>query len=279
MSTRNKTLLGLITAGLLTAGVAWAADVPGTTISDRTVVPVEGSGTVTLELVTEGLAIVEAIPDEGWTVTVERSIGSEVEAHFDSAGSRVDFNAELKAEGEIEVEIERFVGGSSTSSTTLITSTSVTAPSTSSTIDAPVSTTIDDDGVSTSTTGGESSTSTTVDDNDASTSTTVDDNDASTSTTVDDNDAPTSTTIDDDIVDLPDGPRIFTVGAAGTVVVNVEAGRLALATVTTGLGWSYEVETAESDDIRVEFESHLDAEAEIRVRINDGRLEVRIENN
>jgi hypothetical protein len=268
MSTRNKTLLGLITAGLLTAGVAWAADVPGTTISDRTVVPVEGSGTVTLELVTEGLAIVEAIPDEGWTVTVERSIGSEVEAHFDSVGSRVDFNADLEAGGEIEVEIERFADGSSTSSTTLITSTSVTAPSTSSTIDAPVSTTTDDNGGSTSTTGAENSTSTTVDDNDASTSTTVDDNDET-----------TSTTIDDDIVDLPDGPRTFTVGAAGTVIVNVEAGRLVLATVTTGLGWSYEVEKAESDDIRVEFESHLDAEAEIRVRINDGRLEVKIENN
>ena len=275
MSTRNKTLLGLITAGLLTAGVAWAADVPGTTISDRTVVPVEGAGTITLELVTEGLAMVEAIPDEGWTVTVERSIGSEVEARFDSAGNRVDFNAELKAGGEIEVEIERFVDGSATSSTTLITSTSVTAPSTSSTIDAPV-TTVDDDG-STSTTGGEGSTSTTVDD-DASTSTTVND-DVSTSTTVDDNDGTTSTTIDDDIVDLPDGPRTFTVGTAGTVIVNVEAGRLVLATVTTGLGWSFEVEKAESDDIRVEFESELDAEAEIRVRINDGRLEVKIENN
>ena len=269
MSTRNKTLLGLITAGLLTAGVAWAADVPGTTISDRTVVPVEGSGRVTLETVTEGLAIVEAIPDEGWTVTVERSIGSEVEARFDSAASRVDFHAELNAGGEIEVEIERFVHGASTSSTTLITSTSV---------DAPV-TTIEDDDVSTSTTGGEISTSTTVDDNDASTSTTVDDNDASTSTTIDDNDATTSTTIDDDIVDLPDGPRTFTVGTAGTVIVDVEAGRLALATVTTGVGWSFEVDKAESDDIRVEFESVLDAEAEIRVRINDGRLEVKIEHN
>lgn len=267
MSTRNKTLLGLITAGLLTAGVAWAADVPGTTISDRTVVPVEGSGRVTLETVTEGLAIVEAIPDEGWTVTVERSIGSEVEAHFDSAGTRVDFNAELQASGEIEVEIERFVDGSTTSSTTLITSTSVTAPSTSSTIDAPVSTTIDDNGTSTSI----------IDE--GSTSTTIDDNDASTSTTIDDNDETTSTTIDDDIIDLPDGPRTFTVGAAGTVVVNVEAGRLALATVTTGLGWSFEVDKAESDDIRVEFESQVDAEAEIRVRINDGRLEVKIENN
>ena len=197
MSMRTKALFGLITVGLLGAGVAWAADVPGSTISDQTVIPVEGAGVVTVELVPAGLSLIEAVPEAGWTVTVETSVGREVEAHFDSAGSRVDFSAELD-DGVIDVEIERrLAGADSGSSSTTITSTSVTAPSTTtSTSQGSTSTTVDDNGGSTSTTSGGGSTSTTLDD-DGSTSTTVDDDDnGSTSTTIDD-DGSTSTTIDD----------------------------------------------------------------------------------
>src|SRR5680860_392822 len=179
MSTRNKALTGLTTAALLIAGVAWAADVPGTTITDRTVVPVDGAGTITLELVSAGLSMVEAVPEDGWTVTVETSVGREVEARFDSGTDRVDFNAELE-DGEITVEIERSVtGSSSTSSTTLITSSSTTAPPSTSSASSSTSSTIDESG-STST-SAPASTSTSIE---SSTSTTIDDS-TGTSTTVD----------------------------------------------------------------------------------------------
>src|SRR5680860_1408734 len=205
MSTRNKALTGLTTAALLIAGVAWAADVPGTTITDRTVVPVDGAGTITLELVSAGLSMVEAVPEDGWTVTVETSVGREVEARFDSGTDSVDFNAELE-DGEITVEIERSVTGSSSTSTSI-----------------------------------DSSTSTTIDDS-TGTSTTVDS--SSTSTTID----------DDDVLDLPDGPRTFEVGSGGAVTVGISGGRLSLVSVAANSGWSYEVDKAEPDDVRVEFE-------------------------
>jgi hypothetical protein len=277
MSIRNKTLFGLITAGLLVAGVAWAADVPGTTVSDQTVIPVEGAGMVTVELAPAGLSLVEAVPEAGWTVTVETSVGREVESRFDSNDTRVDFSAELE-DGNINVEIERRVAAPSGSSSTTITSTSVTAPSTtSSTVDRPTSTTTDDGGsTSTSIDDDGGSTSTTVDDDGGATSTTIDDDGGSTSTTIDDGGS-TSTTINDDTIDLPDGPRTFTVGAAGSITVNIQSGRLALTAVIVASGWSYEIDKSESDDIRVEFEKGDDSEAEIRVRINDGSLEVEID--
>jgi hypothetical protein len=59
--------------------------------------------------------------------------------------------------------------------------------------------------------------------------------------------------------------------------VNIQSGRLALTAVIAASGWSYEIDKSESDDIRVEFEKGDDSEAEIRVRINDGSLEVDID--
>ena len=67
-------------------------------------------------------------------------------------------------------------------------------------------------------------------------------------------------------MNLPEGPRTFTVGSAGSVVVDIQGGRLSLAAVNPASGWSYEVDKAEPDDVRVEFEKG-DSEAEIRVRL------------
>ncbi|MFP3913801.1 MAG: hypothetical protein ACLFWM_02925, partial [Actinomycetota bacterium] len=87
--------------------------------------------------------------------------------------------------------------------------------------------------------------------------------------------ATTSTTVDDDdLVSIPDGVEVFQVGAAGSVTVEAVSGRLALVSVQPSAGWSFEVDKAESDDIRVEFESGAEAEAELRVRVRHSGLEV-----
>ena len=62
------------------------------------------------------------------------------------------------------------------------------------------------------------------------------------------------------------------------MTVGISGGRLSLVSVAANSGWSYEVDKAEPDDVRVEFEKG-DSEAEIRVRINDGHLEVEIDND
>lgn len=67
-------------------------------------------------------------------------------------------------------------------------------------------------------------------------------------------------------------------GAAGSLTINIGAGTLSLSSVDANDGWGYEVDKNEPDDIRVEFEQG-DAEAEIRVRIKDGHLQVEIDND
>lgn len=133
--------------------------------------------------------------------------------------------------------------------------------STAVTVDDSTATTIDDD-----------RTSTTVDD---STSTTMDDSsdDDSTSTTTPDDDSTSTTTPDDSdarqVVEL--GMRSYTVGSAGTVVMD----GMVLVGVTTNPGWTVEIDESSTDRIKVEFENG-EAEAEFELRI-DGRLEIKTE--
>lgn len=265
MSTRNKTLLGLTVAAMLIAGVAWAADGPTeASVTDRTVIPVEGAGTVTLEVITGGLAIVAAEPDPGWTVTVQASVGAEVEAHFESDEERVDVKAQL-ADGRISVEIERRLPGTS-STTVLVTTPSTSSTSTSTATDDPTSTTAPS---TSSTVIGDDSTTTTVGDPTSTTSTTLKGHDGGT----------TSTTRDDrPLIGIPDGIRTFEAGVAGSVTVELRAGALSLVSVDARHGWTYEIEKSRSDDIEVEF-SRGDAEVEIRIRADDGRLEVRVDSD
>jgi hypothetical protein len=134
-------------------------------------------------------------------------------------------------------------------------------PSTS-TSDDSTATTLDDD--STSSTIDDDSTATTLDDD--STSTTVDDD--STSTTLDDSDDRDGTLID--------ATKLFAVGSAGSVVVEVRAGQLILVDVDVNSGWSYEVEKDRGDEIEIRF-SNLSIRAEFEARIHHGALEVEIE--
>ncbi|HEX2154998.1 MAG TPA: hypothetical protein VHL52_13610 [Acidimicrobiia bacterium] len=266
MQMRSKVLMGLITAAMLIAGVAWAGSGDPEDAVPVTVIPVDEAGTVSLGQVEAGLSILAVEPKPGWTVTVEVPLGREVEARFESDGARVDFEAELE-DGEVRLTVERLAAGATSSSTSTTFTTDL--DSTTSTSEASTSTTQG----TTPSTSPTSTSSTKV--TTPSTSTTVEStstSQATTSTT----EGTTSTTIDDndDVVSIPDGVKTLPVDAAGSVTIEIRSGRLNLVSVDANGGWSYEVDKAEGDDIRVEFESDSDTEAELRVRIKDGRLEV-----
>lgn len=144
------------------------------------------------------------------------------------------------------------------------TSTSVDA-STSTTADAATSTSVDDDPGSTTSTSIGATTSTSA----AGTRSTSidDDDDTTTSTTIDD---------DNDRSQVPDGVTSYVIPGVGTVTIEASAGQIFLASVSAP-GWNVEHDKIESDRIELEFTNELDAEAEFEARINDGRVEVRIE--
>jgi hypothetical protein len=141
-----------------------------------------------------------------------------------------------------------------------------------------VTSTTGDDATSTSARSGatsvsadtSSSTSATIDDGDGRTSTTVDD-DGSTSTTLDD-DGSTSTTIDDDSVGIADQVLDFEVSGAATVTIQVAAGRLVLLDIDLNAGWHHEIKKLEADEIEIRFEKG-DSRAELKVEVDDGRIE------
>lgn len=143
------------------------------------------------------------------------------------------------------------------------------AASTGATVDSSTSTSLDDSSSSTSTSLA-ASTSTSADSS-STTSTTVG---SSTSTSVD---STTSTSTDDnDRSVVPDGVTVHTIPGVGSVTIEAALGQLILVDVTAP-GWNVEFDKVESDRIELEFTSAADAEAEFEARINDGRIEVRIE--
>jgi hypothetical protein len=263
MFQRKKLFAGATVALLLVGGMAWAAsggDVASAQVqtNDSTVVPIDGVGQVTLEELEAGLSITSAVPVEGWTATVTRSLGSQVEVRFDSdTEGRVDMTASLGGDG-ITVDIRRELAAETSTSTSRATSTTV-RPTTTSTVDRSTTSTVDDGGT----------TSTSLDD--GTTSTSLDD-DGTTSTSLDD-DGTTSTSLDDDPL-VEDGVRTFVVEGAGTVTIEVRSGLLVLLSVDASAGWAAEVDKQESDEIRIEFEASGDAEAELRVKVGSGGLEV-----
>lgn len=285
MFTRTNLLAGVTAAVVLIGGVAWAASAPPPSSSasgdvrttDSTVIPIDGVGQVTFERIEAGLSVTSAIPVAGWTASIERPAGAAVEVRFESVdGGRVDVVAEVDS-GGIRVDIRRALPEETSTSTTVVTSS--TRPTTSSTApDASTSTSAAGGGTtSTSLTG---STSTTIDD-DATTSTSLDDSttstsldDASSTSTSLDNESSTSTSLDDDGSTVPDGVRTFVVEGAATVTVDVRNGALVLLGIDVASGWTAEIDEQDSDEIRIEFEGSDDAEAELRVRVQNGNLEV-----
>jgi hypothetical protein len=154
------------------------------------------------------------------------------------------------AGGELVTQVRR-LGSQSTSSS--VTSSSVTSSSVTSSTGA---TTMDDD-----------STSTTLDDH---TSTTFDDD--HTSTTIDDDH--TSTTVREE---TPPADRSVTyqVADAGTVTVLIASGQLTLLDVGANAGWSFEVEDAGGDRVRVEFDNG-DDDIEFRLQFHGSELRLEI---
>ena len=150
---------------------------------------------------------------------------------------------------------------SSTDATVQSSTEATVASSTGATVDSSTSTSLDDRSSSTSTSIA-ATTSTSADSN-STTSTTVG---SSTSTSIDDNDRSV----------VPDGVTVHTIPGVGSVTIEAASGQLILVDVSAP-GWNVEFDKVESDRIELEFTSAADAEAEFEARINDGRVEVRIE--
>ncbi|MDX1449204.1 MAG: hypothetical protein R3246_09095 [Acidimicrobiia bacterium] len=137
--------------------------------------------------------------------------------------------------------------------------------STSVTVDDSPSTTVE--GESSTSVTIEGSTSTTIDDDNE----TDDDNDDTTSTTVGDDDDDDSETDDDARPAVELGMRSYTVGNAGTVVMD----GMVLVGVIANPGWTVEIDEASADRVEIEFVNG-EAEAEFELRI-DGRVEIKTE--
>lgn len=157
------------------------------------------------------------------------------------------------------------------------TSTSVSLDDSSSSTDATVASSTE--ATVTSATGAtvDSSTSTSVDDDSASSTSTSIAATASSSDDSDDNDD-SNDSDDNDRSVVPDGVTVHTIPGVGSVTIEASMGQLNLVDVTAP-GWDIEFDKVESDRIELEFTStaDADAEAEFEARINDGRIEVRIE--
>jgi hypothetical protein len=161
--------------------------------------------------------------------------------------------------------------------------TSTTSPGTSTSLDDNGSSTSVGESTSTSLQG---QTSTTLDDN---TSSTIDDDDV-TGTTIDDDDQNDDRGKDDeddddnegrggdddDAVPVSDGAHTYQVPGAGSVTINVSGGALELAEVQVNAGWTFEVDKAQADRIKVKFRNG-ESEAEFEAELEHGGISIDIE--
>lgn len=177
------------------------------------------------------------------------------------AGTDDATSTSITTAGETSTSVSIDDSSSSTDATLASSTESTVATSTGATVDSSTSTSLDDRSSSTSTSIA-ATTSTSADSN-STTSTTVG---SSTSTSIDDNDRSV----------VPDGVTVHTIPGVGSVTIEAASGQLILVDVSAP-GWNVEFDKVESDRIELEFTSAADAEAEFEARINDGRVEVRIE--
>lgn len=168
-----------------------------------------------------------------------------------------------------------WAGGDDTTSTSAAseTSTSIGESATTTEVTSPGSSTpIDDEASEDSITvvDPQSTTSTSVA---SSTSTSVEDSQTTTSTSIP---STTSTSLDDDgeRVSAPEGVSTHRIPGVGSVTISVSGGRLAL--VDVSVAWTIQKQRVESDRIELELVSG-DADAKFEARINDGRVEIRVD--
>jgi hypothetical protein len=222
-----------------------------TTASGERKFSVAEAGAVTITVQSGRISVSSIQRVEGWEPEVVRQSGPRVRVDFVKGATRRVFVARF-AGGELVTQVRR-LGSQSTSSS--VSSPSVTSSSVTSSTGA-TSSTVDDD-----------RTSTTLDDH---TSTTLDDD--HTSTTIDDDH--TSTTVREE---TPPADRSVTyqVADAGAVTVMIAGDQLTLLDVTVNGGWTFEVEDAGGDRVRVEFDNG-DDDVEFRLQFHGSELRLEI---
>jgi hypothetical protein len=128
--------------------------------------------------------------------------------------------------------------------------------------------TVPDAGTTPTTDGADDTTSTSVDG-------VGDDDDTTTSTSIPG--VTTSTSIDDDEdEEMLDDQRLdYDIPGVGSITIEIVGGRLELVNISAP-GWDIDIERAEADRVKVEFERGSD-EVEFEARIDHGRVKIEIE--
>ncbi|MEE8374928.1 MAG: hypothetical protein V3S26_01230 [Acidimicrobiia bacterium] len=115
----------------------------------------------------------------------------------------------------------------------------------------------------------------TVPDEDTTSTSIDDDDDTTTSTSIPG--VTTSTSIDDDDdEEMLDDQRLdYDIPGVGSITIEIVGGRLELVNISAP-GWDIDIERAEADRVKVEFERGSD-EVEFEARIDHGRVKIEIE--
>jgi hypothetical protein len=100
--------------------------------------------------------------------------------------------------------------------------------------------------------------------------------DSSTTSTTSGSGSSTSTTNTTGGSSLPTGSVTYSLDGAGTVTVIFSNGGMTIGSINPAAGWIIEESEQKSDEIEVEL-TNGDAEAELKVKINNGVLEVEID--
>ncbi len=132
----------------------------------------------------------------------------------------------------------------------------------------------------------EDTTSTSIDDDDdtttstsipgVTTSTSIDDDDDTTTSTSIPGDTTSTSIDDDDDEEMLDDQRLdYDIPGVGSITIEIVGGRLELVNISAP-GWDIDIERAEADRVKVEFERGSD-EVEFEARIDHGRVKIEIE--
>jgi hypothetical protein len=78
---------------------------PAPVNSDPTSYQVGGAGTVTVQIVTGQLVLLDVTATTGWSFEVDKSDGRDIKIEFESGESEAEFEAKLR-DGQIRIEVE-----------------------------------------------------------------------------------------------------------------------------------------------------------------------------
>jgi hypothetical protein len=78
---------------------------PAPVNSDPTSYQVGGAGTVTVQIVTGQLVLIDVTATQGWSFEVDESGGRDIKIEFESGESEAEFEAKLR-DGRIRIEVE-----------------------------------------------------------------------------------------------------------------------------------------------------------------------------